>query len=183
MPEDYVHRIGRTARAGAAGVAISLCSDEERGYLRDIEKLTRLAVRQLHVEPDPMKPNRFPLLQERIDSVPARDVRAPGFQDRRPKAARWRQESRRATRWKNYSFISCCFACSAKWSSSKRSCAGVICWPLAMRSPAILSMTCLSPPGSNSAATDLLAIGFGIGGGEAHPLRRPQCPIAGCAGR
>ncbi len=46
VPEDYVHRIGRTARAGAAGVAISLCSDEERGYLRDIEKLTRLAVRQ-----------------------------------------------------------------------------------------------------------------------------------------
>ena len=50
VPEDYVHRIGRTARAGAAGVAISLCSDEERGYLRDIEKLTRLAVRQLHLQ-------------------------------------------------------------------------------------------------------------------------------------
>jgi ATP-dependent RNA helicase RhlE len=42
VPEDYVHRIGRTARAGAAGSAISLCSDEERPYLRDIEKLTRL---------------------------------------------------------------------------------------------------------------------------------------------
>jgi len=45
VPEDYVHRIGRTARAGAAGTAISLCSDEERLYLRDIEKLTRVAVR------------------------------------------------------------------------------------------------------------------------------------------
>ena len=42
VPEDYVHRIGRTARAGAAGSAISFCSDEERPYLRDIEKLTRL---------------------------------------------------------------------------------------------------------------------------------------------
>jgi ATP-dependent RNA helicase RhlE len=42
VPEDYVHRIGRTARAGAAGIAISFCSDDERAYLRDIEKLTRL---------------------------------------------------------------------------------------------------------------------------------------------
>ena len=44
VPEDYVHRIGRTARAGAAGSAIAFCSDEERPYLRSIEKLTRLAV-------------------------------------------------------------------------------------------------------------------------------------------
>jgi len=45
VPEDYVHRIGRTARAGAAGIAIAFCSDEERRYLRDIEKLTRSALR------------------------------------------------------------------------------------------------------------------------------------------
>jgi ATP-dependent RNA helicase RhlE len=44
VPEDYVHRIGRTARAGAAGAAIAFCSDEERPYLRNIEKLTRLTV-------------------------------------------------------------------------------------------------------------------------------------------
>ena len=79
VPEDYVHRIGRTARAGAAGVAISLCSDEERGYLRDIEKLTRLAVRQLHIQPVAMKQDRFPLPQGRIESAPARDLRAAGF--------------------------------------------------------------------------------------------------------
>jgi ATP-dependent RNA helicase RhlE len=42
VPENYVHRIGRTARAGAAGVAISLCDGEERNLLRNIEKLTRL---------------------------------------------------------------------------------------------------------------------------------------------
>ncbi len=50
VPEDYVHRIGRTARAGAAGTAISFCSDDERPYLRDIEKLTRL---KLQVVPLP----------------------------------------------------------------------------------------------------------------------------------
>ena len=44
VPESYVHRIGRTARAGAAGLAISFCNDEERAYLRDIERLTRLKV-------------------------------------------------------------------------------------------------------------------------------------------
>ncbi|HYE63193.1 MAG TPA: DEAD/DEAH box helicase [Phycisphaerales bacterium] len=38
-PEAYVHRIGRTARAGASGKAISFCDHEERGLLRDIEKL------------------------------------------------------------------------------------------------------------------------------------------------
>lgn len=41
VPEQYVHRIGRTARAGAEGVAVAFCSDEERAYLRDIERLTR----------------------------------------------------------------------------------------------------------------------------------------------
>jgi ATP-dependent RNA helicase RhlE len=40
-PESYVHRIGRTARAGGEGVAISFCDPTERGYLRDIERLTR----------------------------------------------------------------------------------------------------------------------------------------------
>jgi ATP-dependent RNA helicase RhlE len=44
VPESYVHRIGRTARAGATGIAISFCNEEERAYLRDIERLTRLRV-------------------------------------------------------------------------------------------------------------------------------------------
>lgn len=41
VPEVYVHRIGRTARAGAEGIAWSFCNAEEREYLRDIEKVTR----------------------------------------------------------------------------------------------------------------------------------------------
>ncbi len=42
--ETYVHRIGRTARAGKGGVAISFCNAEERGYLRDIEKLIKQSI-------------------------------------------------------------------------------------------------------------------------------------------
>jgi ATP-dependent RNA helicase RhlE len=41
VPEQYVHRIGRTARAGADGIAVAFCSPEERGNLRDIERTTR----------------------------------------------------------------------------------------------------------------------------------------------
>jgi len=41
VAETYVHRIGRTARAGAAGLAVTLCNAEEKAYLRDIERLTR----------------------------------------------------------------------------------------------------------------------------------------------
>lgn len=39
VPETYVHRIGRTARAGASGIAISFCEEEEHPYLADIERL------------------------------------------------------------------------------------------------------------------------------------------------
>jgi len=51
VAEDYVHRIGRTARAGAAGTAIAFCSDEERSHLRGIEKLTRLSIPVLPTPP------------------------------------------------------------------------------------------------------------------------------------
>jgi ATP-dependent RNA helicase RhlE len=44
VPESYVHRIGRTARAGADGIAISLVSDDERGLLKDIQKVTRQTI-------------------------------------------------------------------------------------------------------------------------------------------
>jgi ATP-dependent RNA helicase RhlE len=43
-PESYVHRIGRTARAGADGTAYSFCAADERNFLRDIERLTRVKI-------------------------------------------------------------------------------------------------------------------------------------------
>ena len=53
IPETYVHRIGRTARAGASGVAYSFCSQEERPYLRDIEKTIRLRIPVMRDHPYP----------------------------------------------------------------------------------------------------------------------------------
>ena len=54
VPEDYVHRIGRTGRAGATGTAISLVAPDESGLLKDIEKVTRTRVSQLALPPFPM---------------------------------------------------------------------------------------------------------------------------------
>ena len=45
IPESYVHRIGRTARAGKSGIAISLCDGGEREFLRDIEKLVGYSIK------------------------------------------------------------------------------------------------------------------------------------------
>jgi len=59
-PESYIHRIGRTARAGAAGVAIAFCDPAENAYLRDIERLTRTSLTVVQGEPgaDAPKPSR-----------------------------------------------------------------------------------------------------------------------------
>jgi ATP-dependent RNA helicase RhlE len=50
-PESYVHRIGRTGRAGAAGIALSFCDPSERTFLRDIERLTRARLRVVERHP------------------------------------------------------------------------------------------------------------------------------------
>jgi ATP-dependent RNA helicase RhlE len=89
VPENYVHRIGRTARAGASGIAISLCSDEERAYLRDIEKLTRLPVGQLPLKLDPPQEDRFIRPKLPAESAAPRDFAGPGA--RRTEGGRNRQ--------------------------------------------------------------------------------------------
>jgi ATP-dependent RNA helicase RhlE len=85
VPEDYVHRIGRTARAGATGIAIAFCSDEERPYLRDIEKLTRSTLR---VVPTPTGFARGGPVDYPIETAPQRDSRLPASANRRPEPAR-----------------------------------------------------------------------------------------------
>jgi ATP-dependent RNA helicase RhlE len=70
IPESYVHRIGRTARAGAAGVAISLCEGEEVAFLRDIEKLIRMSIPATDRRSSP-RPHPHP-------AAPSRDARPPG---------------------------------------------------------------------------------------------------------
>jgi ATP-dependent RNA helicase RhlE len=72
VPESYVHRIGRTARAGAEGVAISFCDREERAYLRDIEKLIRMTL--------PSTDGRTGQPIEAKAEQPARSHRADGRQ-------------------------------------------------------------------------------------------------------
>jgi superfamily II DNA/RNA helicase len=78
VPETYVHRIGRTARAGAEGTAISLVAGpEEMAYLRDIERLIRVAL--------PREDRRTP---GHRDTAPAQGQHRPGRPAPRPHASR-----------------------------------------------------------------------------------------------
>ncbi|MGY3211337.1 DEAD/DEAH box helicase [Mucilaginibacter sp. HD30] len=54
IPETYVHRIGRTGRAGANGIALSFCDQEEIGYIKDIHKLIGKQIPVIEDQPYPM---------------------------------------------------------------------------------------------------------------------------------
>jgi ATP-dependent RNA helicase RhlE len=90
-PETYVHRIGRTARGGAEGQAISFCDSEERAYLLDIEKITR---RSIDVDTD------HPFHSDEIASAPPVKPKKTSNQkrrdfNRRPKSHRGKRPSQR----------------------------------------------------------------------------------------
>jgi ATP-dependent RNA helicase RhlE len=55
IPETYVHRIGRTGRAGHSGQAVSFCDYEEKAYLKDIEKLIKQSIPVVEDHPYPME--------------------------------------------------------------------------------------------------------------------------------
>ncbi len=84
-PESYVHRIGRTARAGAGGIAIAFCDPTERPYLKSIEKLIRV---QLAVAGSPPREVRT----DRSEATPARDPRP--VREARPERADSTADSR-----------------------------------------------------------------------------------------
>ena len=85
VPEQYVHRIGRTARAGADGVAQSFCAPDEKAYLKDIERLTDVKLMPMPLPEDFQKeaarlplPSRKPAEAEQDARRDERDARGRG---------------------------------------------------------------------------------------------------------
>ena len=64
VPESYVHRIGRTGRAGASGIALSFCDEEEKEYLRDINKLIGRPVAIVEAHPYPLANSGIEKIQD-----------------------------------------------------------------------------------------------------------------------
>lgn len=86
IPETYVHRIGRTGRAGLSGIALSFCDVEELPYLRDIQKLTGLRIPIERDHPFHYDPNNPPAPPPKGERPPRRDRPQRGErQDRRDK--------------------------------------------------------------------------------------------------
>ncbi len=79
--ESYVHRIGRTARAGASGIAVSFCDSSERGQLRSIEKLTRQPIAVVATPANEDMPVMPPVMRSREE----RDPRDERGRDERPR--------------------------------------------------------------------------------------------------
>ncbi|MEM7610737.1 MAG: DEAD/DEAH box helicase [Pseudomonadota bacterium] len=100
VPEDYVHRIGRTGRAGVEGEAISLVCVDETKLLRDIEKLLKRGLPQRIVEgfePDPnAKPEPIPNGNNRRGARPARGRGKPQGSARKPASSAPKRRRRRS---------------------------------------------------------------------------------------
>jgi superfamily II DNA/RNA helicase len=83
VPESYVHRIGRTARAGAEGFAISFCDHEERAYLRDIERLIRMSLPSTDKHGQELQANRPAQARQDAPKTPGKPRNRPGQRGRR----------------------------------------------------------------------------------------------------
>jgi ATP-dependent RNA helicase RhlE len=84
VPEAYVHRIGRTARAGTSGVAISFCADDERGLLKDIQKTTRQTIPSF----DRRNDKGLAVMTSAMESLPAPEQALPQAKDRSGRGGR-----------------------------------------------------------------------------------------------
>ncbi|MEZ6127562.1 MAG: DEAD/DEAH box helicase [Planctomycetaceae bacterium] len=82
-PEAYIHRIGRTGRAGATGIAISLCSPGERNMLKSIERLIGFEILEDGREPEPLPPSA-----ERVRPDDDDDDSSTGRRNRRRRRTR-----------------------------------------------------------------------------------------------
>ncbi len=93
IPESYVHRIGRTGRAGAEGRAVSFCDEEEKEFLRDIQKLIGNSIPIVADNPFPLanqeveKPRPMPKKQLKDPSV--KEVPPSSAQAQKGKPRRW----------------------------------------------------------------------------------------------
>ncbi|MDG1534278.1 MAG: DEAD/DEAH box helicase [Schleiferiaceae bacterium] len=103
ISETYVHRIGRTGRADASGSSISFCSADERGYLKDIEKLIKAAVPLVEEHPFTegaaeewsVPENRIPAKQGQRSQRTSRDPKKGGGNPRSGASGRGKRPSRR----------------------------------------------------------------------------------------
>ena len=103
VPEDYVHRIGRTGRAGATGIAVSLVAQDEAGLLKDIEKVLRKPIPQLplphfkRAQPQPQRQAAPAQQQRQPESRPHAQKQSHGnSQKQQPHG---QQRSNRRRRW------------------------------------------------------------------------------------
>ncbi|KWX72494.1 DEAD/DEAH box helicase [Paenibacillus riograndensis] len=95
IPETYVHRIGRTGRAGMSGVAISLCEAEEIPYLKDIQKLIGKTIPEVKDHAYPMSESAQALLRDRPVKTPAKPAaKAKSNPSRKPKSEWFSQGNR-----------------------------------------------------------------------------------------
>ncbi|MFH1787816.1 MAG: DEAD/DEAH box helicase [Candidatus Altiarchaeota archaeon] len=82
-PKSYVHRIGRTARAGASGTAISLCEAQERGYVRDIERFVKKPIKV--VDDHPFHSQKAQTATGRAAKRPPRNAGRPRQKEGKPR--------------------------------------------------------------------------------------------------
>ena len=85
VPEDYVHRIGRTGRAGATGQAIAFCSPDEAEYLLDIERTIALQIPDVREHPWHCYPALEKVLVKRVEREEAVEKRTKFRKGKRPK--------------------------------------------------------------------------------------------------